>query len=655
MRGSRRTAVVVILPLLLGRVFATPQTPQSDRAPQLLHPLFQDHAVLQRARPINVYGETVPGAAVTVAIGSAVVETRADEDGHWRARLPALSPGGPYTLTARANGETRTASDILVGDVFFCSGQSNMAFSQRQAQGAADDARSATDAGIRHFNVPATATLTPQRTFTGSPRWIVGSPETVGSFSAVCYYFARELKNTVNVPVGIVTAAYGGARLRNFTSEETLRQLGLETEDLDILDLYRRDQTAAIRRWGTRWESWWTAVQSREGRPWMPEYDDTSWRTAPPALGAWALWTGTNPDGFIGQMWMRTTVTLTPEQAAKRGAVVDLGSINQEDETWLNGEYLGASSFGNRTRYAIEPGVLKAGVNVIATNIYCGWRDCGLRGPADNRAVRLADNTSVPLTNPWKYEEVSDGLIGPRLPWGSVHGMTLHDNGMIAPLGAYTFRGAVWYQGESDVHFAVSYYKSTLLGMMAERRRQFEDPDLPFLLVQLPSYGSIPTQPTFSTWASLREAQRQTAVADKHAAIAVTVDIGDTADLHPTNKREVGRRLSIAARHLIYGEPIPPSGPVVDSVRRRGSVVVISFRDVTGALTMRSNSPSGFELCGDTQASCRWADARVKGRSVLLSNAAGATRVRYAWGGSPVYTLADGSRLPAGPFEIAIR
>jgi sialate O-acetylesterase len=655
MRRSRTTAVVVILPLLLGRVLSTPQTPQSDRAPELLHPLFPDHAVLQRARSINVYGETIPGAPVAVTIGSAAVETRADADGHWRARLPALSPGGPYTLTARANGETRTASDILVGDVFFCSGQSNMAFSQRQAQGAAADARSATESGIRHFNVPAAATLTPQRTFAGSPHWIVGSPETVGGFCAVCFYFARELKKTVNVPIGLVTAAYGGARLRNFTSEETLRRLALESEDLDILDLFRNDQTAAMRRWGKRWESWWTAARPKEGLPWMTEYDDTPWRTAPPALGPWALWTGTNTDGFIGQMWMRTTVILTPEQAAKAGAVLDLGSVNQEDETWVNGEYVGASSFANRTRYALEVGVLKPGVNVIATNIYCGWRDCGLRGPAQNRAVHFADNTRALLTNPWKYEEVPDGLIGPRLPWGSVHGMTLHYNGMIGPLGAYAFRGAVWYQGESDVHFPGSYYTSTLLGMMAERRRQFADPDLPFLLVQLPGYGPIPTQPMSSTWASLREAQRQTTLADTHAAIAVTVDIGDPADLHPSNKQEVGRRLSIAARHLIYGERIPPSGPVVDAVRRRGSDVVISFRDVTGALTMRSNVPSGFELCGATPASCLWADARVEGASVLLSNAAGATRLRYAWGASPVCPLTDGSGLPAGPFEIAIR
>ena len=192
MRTSGTASVILILPLLLTGVIAARQPPRPEQAPHLLHPLFQDHAVLQRARPINVYGDTVPGAAVAVTLGSATAQARADASGHWSASLPALSAGGPYTLTASANGETKTASDILVGDVFFCSGQSNMAFSQRQTQGAADDARSATDAGIRHFNVPASASLTPRRTFAGSPRWIVGSPETVGSFSAVCYYFARE-------------------------------------------------------------------------------------------------------------------------------------------------------------------------------------------------------------------------------------------------------------------------------------------------------------------------------------------------------------------------------------------------------------------------------------------------------------------------------
>lgn len=630
--------------------------PPAPTGPQLLHPMFQDHGVVQRDRAFRVYGETTPGADITVTFAGSTVHALAHADGRWTATLPATAAGGPYTLTASANGETRTAADMLVGDVFFCSGQSNVAFSQRQAEGAADDARTAADDQIRHFNVPTNASLTPRQTFATTPRWVAASPETVGSFSAACYYFARELRKTVHVPIGVVTAAYGGARLRTFMSEEALRTLGLENEDLDILDLYRQDQLAALRRWGARWESWWTAARPKDGRPWMPDYSDASWQTAPPALGPWALWNGgTNPDGFIGQVWMRTTVTLTSEQAARAGATVDLGSINQEDDTWVNGRFVGASSFANRTRYAVEPGLLKAGSNVIVTNIYCGWRDCGIRGPAENRAIRFADNTSVPLSGPWKYLQVPDAVVAPALPWGSVHGMTLHHNGMVAPVGAYTFRGAVWYQGESDVHFGTTYYRTTLPGLMAEWRRQFENPDLPFLIVQLPGYGPTPAQPAAATWADLREAQRQTALADKHAALAVTIDIGDATDLHPTNKREAGRRLAIAARSLIYGERIPASGPVVAGVARRGRDVAISFRDVTGALTMKSRTPSGFELCGATQASCRWAEARIDGSSVVLSSPGSATRVRYAWGGSPVVTVFDASGLPAGPFEIPIR
>jgi sialate O-acetylesterase len=651
--GNRRRGCL-LLALLLGASALAARQP-APAGSRLLHPLFDDHAIVQRDRPFTVYGETTPGADVVVTLGPAKAETRAARDGQWTATLPALAAGGPYTLTASTKSETKTVTDVLVGDVFFCSGQSNMAFSQRQAQGAADDARIATDGQIRQFTVPANASLTPRRTFAGNPRWIVGSPETVGSFSAACYYFAREVEKTVNVPVGLVVAAYGGARLRTFTSEETLRKVGLENEDLDILDQYRENPDVAIRRWGTKWETWWSSARPQDGKPWMPEYDDRSWETAPQALGAWALWHGTSPDGFIGQMWMRTTFTLSAEDVAKKNAQLDLGAVNQEDETWVNGTYVGASSFANRTRYAIPSGLLKPGINVVTTNIYCGWRDCGLRGPAENRAMRFEDGTAAPLSNAWRYREVADGLVGPRLPWGPTHGMTLHYNGMIAPLGAYTFRGAVWYQGESDVHFPVDYYKTTLLAMMAERRRQFHDPDLPFLIVQLPGYGPTPAQPTASTWANLREAQRQTALADPRCAIAVTMDIGDATDLHPTNKREVGRRLSIAARHEIYGEGIPAAGPVATSAMRHGSSVVIVFRDVTGALQLRDDAKSGFELCEAGQSSCRWATARIDGTAVVLSNAGNATRVRYAWGGSPVWSVIDGSGLPATPFELPIR
>jgi sialate O-acetylesterase len=646
---------LALVTLLLSTRGAIAQRQGGPASPRVLHAMFQDHGVLQRDQPIKIYGDTTPGAEVAVTLGTASSRTRAGSDGRWSVTLPAMAAGGPYSLTATAHGETATASDVLVGDVFFCSGQSNMAFSQRQADGAAEDARAATDAQIRQLTVAPNASLTPVHTLATGARWVVGSPETVGGFSAACYYFARELKKTANAPIGIVAAAYGGARLRTFMSETALRTQGAETSDLDLLDAYRMDRPAAIRQWGAKWEAWWIATHPTDGKPWLPDYDDRSWTTAPSALGPWALWNGgTNPDGFIGQMWMRNTVALTAEQAAKADAALDLGTVSQEDDTWVNGTYIGATSFASRTRYALPPGVLKAGTNTIVTNIYCGWRDCGMRGPAGTRAVRFGDGTSVPLANGWKAREVPEGVNGPQLPWGPVHGVTLDHNGMVLPVGAYTFRGAVWYQGESDVNFSGAY-KPELLAMMTEWRRQFDNPQLPFLIVQLPGYGPAAAQPVPAPWADLREAQRQTVLADPQAALAVTIDIGDAGNLHPGNKREVGRRLAIAARHLIYGESAPPSGPIVAGATRQGADVIVSFRDVTAALALRDGGPSGFELCGATQASCRWADARVTGATVVLANAAAATRVRYAWGASPVSPLSDGSGLPAGPFEVAVR
>jgi len=632
--------------------FQPPQVAPTE--PQLLHPLFADHAVLQRDRPIKVYGEAAAGTAVRVSLGANSAQVRAGNDGRWSATLPAMAAGGPYTLSATAGERTATASDVLIGDVFFCTGQSNMALAQRAANGAAQDAQSATDGTIRQITIANNGSVTPISRPAHVVRWVVGSRETVGGFSGSCYYFVRELKKTVNVPMGMVVAAWGGARVRNWVSEAALAKLGTFQDDLEMLQLYRKDPAAAQRRWATTWQAWFKQAMPNGGAPWTVNFDDSKWPTAPEALGAWALWNGSNPDGFIGQMWYRTEVTLTAEQAKKAGAVLDLSSVNEEDETWINGMDVGSSSFANRTQYALRAGVLKEGVNVIATNIFCSWRNCGIRGPAEQRAIRFADSTSVPLSKSWKYNQLPDGVIAPQMPWGVTHGLTMDYNGMVAPLGAFGFRAALWYQGESNIFFA-SNYRTTLKAMMQDWRRQFENPDMPFLIVQVPNYGIIPAQPTASGWADVREAQRLAVLEDSHAALTVNIDIGDATNLHPGNKLDVGRRLAIAARNVVYGEKIPPSGPVVGAVTRRGNDAVVAFRDVTGVLSSRSGNPLGFELCGAAQASCRWADSRIDGASIVLPNAGAATRVRYCWGESPVCTLYDASGLPAGPFEAPIR
>jgi sialate O-acetylesterase len=258
------------------------------------------------------------------------------------------------------------------------------------------------------------------------------------------------------------------------------------------------------------------------------------------------------------------------------------------------------------------------------------------------------------LNQPWRYRQMSnkDDIIAPMIPWGPTHGLTMDYNGLIAPIGAYNFKAAVWYQGESDLYFA-SRYRSNMAAMMGDWRAQFRNPAMPFLIVQIPNYGDIPTKPTANYWSDVREGQRLGVKDDKYAALTVNIDIGDPASLHPTNKQEVGRRLAIAARHIAYGEAIAPSGPEVAGAARSGENVTVRFTGITGKLVGRSGV-NGFELCGATQGSCRWAAAGISGNSVTLANAGNATRVRYCWGEAPVCTLYDTSGLPAGPFEQKI-
>jgi sialate O-acetylesterase len=622
-------------------------------AASLLHPMFADHAVLQRDRPIPVYGQAKPGADVNLQLGSASASAHADKNGQWRTTLPAMPAGGPYTLRATSGGDVQDIHDVLVGDVFLCTGQSNMQLSVRAAANATFEIAAAKDDQVRELAVDRVPSAVALSTFSSPVSWKVESPQTAGDFSASCFYFARELRKHVNVPVGLVTVAWGGTRVRGWVSEPTQRAQGFFNDDLDMLALDQRDPQAASRRWDAAWESWWRA--NGTGEPWKE--DASSWPVAPTDLGPWNDWPGLSlPEGtaepgvgFVGQMWLSTHARLTAEQAAL-AATLDLGRANEEEKSWVNGTGVGGSSQQPDARHDLPRGLLQEGDNSITLNIFCSWRNCGLSGPASTRAIHFADGTSVALDQPWHYKPV-ENLIAPQIPWGPMHGVGLQYGGMIAPIGPYGVKAAIWYQGESNIYFA-QHYQAELAAMMSDWRKQF-GAALPFMIVQIPDYGPTPTQPTDSLWSDVREAQRRAAEADAHSALVVTIDIGNPKLLHPANKQEVGRRLSIAARHLLYGEPIAPSGARVIAAQRNGDQVTVAFRDVTGALVSYNGQPNAFELCDAT--TCRWARATLAGDHVTLSDAASATRVRYCWGDSPVCTLSDGSALPAGPFEVEIQ
>lgn len=636
-------ALTLFLPLLSVPASAQPQ----------FHAMFQDHAVLQRGQPVEVWGTAAPGAALVVRFDSGEVPARADDAGRWRVTLPAHAPGGPYALSVTdAGGAGQTVQDILVGDVWFCSGQSNMVQQVNRALDSESEQRNATDRDIRMLTVQNDTALSPQSQFLRPVRWQPTAPETVGDFSAACYFTARELKKTLNIPMGLVVAAWSGSKIQAWTAEDVLAARKDNVETLEVLRLARTDAGAALKAWARVWENWWRSRNSGAAEPWRQSGGD-SWRNVP-ALTAWENWGVPALSAYNGMVWYRTRLMLSAEQA-RRPATLHLGQIDDVDQVWINGRMVGTGSgAGDLRHYTVPAGVLRAGDNDVVVNVLDAYGAGGMTGPADAVRLELQGAAPIPLTD-WRYRlDASGEKQPPRAPWEPTAGLSILHNAMVAPIGPYTLKGALWYQGESDTG-EPQLYAHRLGALAGQWRRQFGNATLPVFVAQLANYGAPPSRPAESGWADLRAAQAQAVARDPHMGLAVAIDIGDRYDIHPTNKQELGRRFARAIRHVVFGAPEPPSGPVAVAARRIDATTVeVRFSDVTGALTAYSNArPIGFELCGRDAGACRYVDARIAtADTVLLSIGAGsADRVRFCWADSPVCTLFDGAHLPAGPFE----
>lgn len=644
---------------LLAAALATCSQPVMAQQPAvpLLHPLFQNHAVLQRDRPIPVWGQATPGETVSVTLAGQQARARANADGHWQATLPPLSAGGPYEMTVQA-GASQRIDDLLVGDVWLCSGQSNMELPVWRTLDASSEIAAATHPTLRLFTVPRAASASPKAAFRDPVAWQLATPDSVREFSAACYYFARELQKTVNVPMGLIHAAWGGSRIEAWTGAGALRAQGGMDASLDLLALSTRDPAAAQAGWGEQWQRWWT---SRTGAvpgdaPWEPGNAGTGWQPAPRQLGAWERWGVPALASYNGMVWYRTEVSLTATQAAQ-GALLELGPVDETDMTWVNGVGVGSQyAPGDARAYPLPAGLLKAGTNNVVINVLDTWADGGLARPADAHAIRFDDGTRVVLGPQWQYRIAADTGAPPLAPWHAPTGLSTLYNGMIAPLGNLGVRGVLWYQGESNTADGLQY--AARLRTLRDDWRRKLGATTPLLVVQLAGFGQPAERPAESGWAEVREAQRRVVAEDPHAGLALAIDLGDAYDIHPPNKQELGRRLARVARHVVYGEhALAPSGPRALRAKRNGSEVRIAFDDVSGTLiTTGARGPIGFELCGAVPGTCTYADAELAGSEVVLSsgNAAASTRVRYCWADGPVCTLRDSSRAPAGPFELPV-
>ncbi|HEX5049118.1 MAG TPA: sialate O-acetylesterase, partial [Gammaproteobacteria bacterium] len=591
-RRLRRTAFSrekVTCPYFLAVALLVGAAAAHAAPPALLASPFQDHAVLQRDRPIALWGRATPNEIVRATFAGKTVEARAGNDGSWHAALPAAPAGGPYDLEVRTrSGASQQLHDLFVGDVWLCSGQSNMVLQVHRALDSRAEIAGAFDDDIRLLTVANDTSLVPLDDFKRPVSWQPVTPATIADFSAACYFFARELRKTVNVPMGLINASWGGSAISAWLDEPTLQRLGeAYREPLGLLAAYRENPERGVDLWGGWWIRWWRAQSGDLGgnEPWNTAPDDT-WKPVP-SFGPWEKWSGAGLEQWNGMVWYRTQVTLTAAQAGQ-GARLALGAVDEVDQTFVNGRPVGNNANAGEQRvYRLAKGALHAGENSIVVNVLDTYATGGMTGPTERLALELDDGSRVPLTGPWLYKAV-DARIGspPRMPWEATSGLTTMANAMIAPLGAYGLRGVLWYQGESDVERA-AVYDTLLAALMRNWRDRFRF-ELPFLIVQLANYGKPTAAPVDSAWARLREAQRRAVDADGNAALAVAIDIGESTDIHPANKQELARRLARAARRVVYGEKLAPSGPRPLAATHAGEHVAVRFGDVEGALVAYS-------------------------------------------------------------------
>jgi sialate O-acetylesterase len=656
---SGRVRMLVIMASLAGFCAVASAAPGS-----LLGPLFTDHAVLQRDRPINVWGDAEPGAVVSVTLAganaNATAEVRADAAGRWHATLSPQPAGGPHTLTARSGSREQVARDVLLGDVWLCSGQSNMVWTVRASLNSRAEIAASADDGIRQVTIPMASSTSARAGFEKPLEWKVASPETTGDFSATCYFFAREIAKSQPVAQGLIVSAWGGSKIQPWMSEAVIRSLGGHDTALAVLEQYRGDPAVAAQRWGEVWQRWWLDQKAvTQGKqPWIAVRGDAvDWNPAPDEMTPWESWGVPALASYNGMVWYRARVKLSAAQA-KLPATLSLGQVDEVDLTWLNGRAIGSSGCCPERNYAVPAGVLKAGENLVVVNALDTYASGGLYGPAEKRALVFTDGTRVPITG-WEYQIAPAGLDAPlRSPWEATAGVSMIYNAMIAPLRDYTLRGVAWYQGESNTSVPEGrQYQAQLAALMADWRRQFAAP-LPFLIVQLANYGPMAPRPVESGWALTRDAQRRAVDADGNAGLAVTIDIGNRDDVHPTNKQDLGKRLARAARHVVFGEKLSPSGAAPSTAKRDGGNVVVTFTDAEGDLVAyNSKDPSAFELCGAATGSCRFVSAKLSGPATVILDAAeiaAPARVRFCWADSPLCNLYDAAGLPVGPFEIPV-
>jgi sialate O-acetylesterase len=613
--------------------------------------LISDNMVLQRNAPIHIWGWAAAGEQVRIRFNGKDHAATTTPDKTWSFTLPAMKAGGPYDMDIDASNHI-TIKNILIGDVWVCSGQSNMELPMERVKEKYPNiiAQSKNDA-IRQFNVSTRFNFQEPQQDLGSGSWVAASPETILPFTAVGYFFAKTLYEKYHVPIGLIKSAVGGSPADAWLSEEALQAfpqslaVAMQHREPGYIDSIRKHEQALRDAW--YFGIWQNDKGLHDTKPWYdPEFDASTW----PSMAIPGFWEDQGLKEKNGVVWFRKEIDV-PASTAGQPARLLLGRIVDQDSVYVNGQFAGTIGYQYPPRrYSLPAGMLKPGKNTIVVRVISSSGKGGF--VTDKPYQLIVGEQTIDLTGNWQYQLGTKAGPFPPQTFFQYKPMGLY-NAMIAPLIPYRIKGVIWYQGEANASKPAEYYPlfTTLINNW---RQKWGQDNFPFLYVQLANYLAVHDQPTESNWALLREAQLKT-LAVPNTGMAVITDIGEWNDIHPLNKEDVGKRLALAAQKVAYNDKsVVYTGPVYRSMKIQGNKVVLSFSNTgSGLMAKGSDTLKHFAIAGADKKFV-WAQAIIKGNTVEVwsDQVTAPVAVRYAWADNPgSANLYNKEGLPASAFR----
>ena len=621
---------------------------------------FTDNMVLQQQTKVNLWGTQTQGKslAIITSWNNKTYKVTADAHGDWKTSVNTPVYGGPYTITFKDGITTTTLKNIMVGEVWVCSGQSNMEMPLTGFYGDVlnlkdELADAANHPEIRMLKIDNKTSFSPLTNVQTKGGWAICDPQTVRDFSAAAYFFAKNLFADKHIPIGIINSTWGGTVAEAWTSGGALKTIPAFAPFITAAEAGLTQQKLDA-RYQAEVSGWIDSINAKDpalqqGKLLWAEqgFDDSAWKN----MSLPAYWEQGGLPDYDGTVWFRKKVSI-PAAWAGKDLQLNMGGIDDYDVAYFNGAIIGhTEAFFMKRSYIIPGSLVKAGENSIAVRVFDNGGLGGInKGPLQ---LSLAADTSgqIDLAGQWAYHPASllTQLPQPPSQSNSPNRPMLIYNAMINPILPYTIKGVIWYQGESNADRATQYRRLFPL-LISDWRQKWGEGNFPFYFVQIANYSAF-GQPPAADWPALRDAQLST-LAVPNTGMAVTIDIGDVNRIHPQNKQEVGLRLALIARAKTYGENIPYSGPVYRSQIINGNKIELEFTHTDNGLLAKGDTLKGFTIAGADK-KFHPALAVIAGNRVVVhcDDVANPVAVRYAWANNPFCNLYNGANLPAPPFR----